>query len=87
MSTFSLTISSPDGNIFKGEAVKISVRGIEGDLAVMAGHIPFITAVRECDCRIQLPDESEKTGHTAGGLLNVSANGVILLADCFEWKG
>lgn len=37
MNTFRLTISSPDGNIFQGEAVKLSVRGIEGDLAVMAG--------------------------------------------------
>ena len=47
MNTFGLTISSPDGNIFQGEAVKLSVRGIEGDLAVMAGHIPFITAVKD----------------------------------------
>lgn len=85
MSTFSLIISSPDGNLFEGEAVKISVRGIEGDLAVMAGHIPFITAVKECECRIELPDGTEKTGHTAGALLNVSDNAVILLSDCFNW--
>ncbi|MBP3310520.1 MAG: F0F1 ATP synthase subunit epsilon [Ruminococcus sp.] len=85
MSTFNLTISSPDGNIFEGEAVKISVRGIEGDLAVMAGHIPFITAVKECECRIELPDGTEKNGHTAGGLLNVSDNNVILLSDTFSW--
>lgn len=85
MNTFSLTVSSPDGNLFRDEAVKISVRGIEGDLAVMAGHIPFITAVKECDCRIELPDGTVKTGHTSGGLLNVSPEGVILLADCFSW--
>ena len=85
MSTFNLIISSPDGNLFEGDAVKISVRGIEGDLAVMAGHIPFITAVKKCDCRIELPDGTEKTGHTAGGLLNVSDKGVILLSDCFNW--
>lgn len=85
MSTFRLIISSPDGNLFEGEAVKISVRGIEGDLAVMAGHIPFITAVKECDCRIDLTDGTEKKGHTSGGLLNVSDKGVILLSDCFSW--
>lgn len=85
MNTFRLTIASPDGNLFEGEAVKISVRGIEGDLAVMAGHTPFITAVQECDCRIELPDNTEKKGHTAGGLLNVSDKGVILLSDCFSW--
>ena len=85
MSTFGLTISSPDGNIFKGEAIKLSVRGSEGELAVMAGHIPFITAVKDCDCRIELPDGSEKKGHTTGGLLNVSKDNVILLSDCFNW--
>lgn len=85
MNTFRLTISSPDGNLFEGEAVKISVRGIEGDLAVMAGHIPFITAVKDCGCKIELPDGTEKTGHTAGGLLNVSDKGVILLSDTFSW--
>lgn len=85
MSTFKLVIASPDGNLFKGEAVKISVRGIEGDLTIMAGHIPFITAVKECDCRIELPDGTEKKGHTADGLLNVSDKGVILLSDCFNW--
>ena len=85
MNTFNLTISSPDGNIFEGEAVKISVRAIEGDIAVMAGHIPFITVVRECDCKIELPDGTEKRGHISGGLLNVSADGAILLSDCFNW--
>ena len=85
MNTFILTISSPDGNIFQGEAVKLSVRGIEGDLAVMAGHIPFITAVKECECRIELDDGTEKTGHTDGGLLNVAKDEVILLSDCFKW--
>lgn len=85
MNTFGLTISSPDGNIFQGEAVKLSVRGIEGELAVMAGHIPFITAVKDCDCRIELPDGTEKSGHTTGGLLNVANDSVILLSDCFNW--
>lgn len=85
MNTFNLTISSPDGNIFEGEALKLSVRGIEGDLAVMAGHIPFITAVKECECKIELPDGTEKKGHTSGGLLNVYDNGAILLSDCFYW--
>ena len=85
MNTYKLIISSPDGNIFEGEAVKLSVRGTEGDLAVMAGHIPFITAVRECDCKIEFEDGTEKIGHTLGGLLNVSKESVIMLSDCFNW--
>lgn len=85
MNTFHLLISSPDGNLFDGEAVKLSVRGIEGDLAVMAGHIPFITSVKPCECRIELADGSQQTGYTEGGLLSVSDSTTTLLSADFHW--
>ena len=34
MNTFPLTVASPDGNLFHGEAVQLTLRGSEGDLAV-----------------------------------------------------
>ena len=44
MNTFKLQIAAPDGMRYDGDAVQISVRGIEGDLAVMAGHIHIMHA-------------------------------------------
>jgi len=85
MKTFRLIISSPDGHLFNGEAVKISVRGSEGELAVMAGHIPFITAVKPCACRIELEDGTEKEGYTDGGILTVSPESTTLLSGSFRW--
>lgn len=85
MNTFKLTVSSPDGNRFEGEAVSLTLRGTEGELAVMAGHIPFVTTVKPCDCRIELPDGEEKIGHTDGGILTVSENGVTLLSGSFRF--
>ena len=41
MKTFPLTISSPDGDLFRGEAEMLILRGTEGDLAVMAGACAF----------------------------------------------
>ena len=41
MKTFKLKISSPDGDVFNGDAVKLCLRGTEGELAIMAGHIPL----------------------------------------------
>ncbi|MBP3636690.1 MAG: F0F1 ATP synthase subunit epsilon [Clostridia bacterium] len=84
MKTFLLSISSPDGNLFSGEVVMITLRGIEGDLAVMAGHIPFITSVVPCDVKITLPDGTDKVGHADGGLLTVAEDGVTLLGS-FAW--
>ncbi len=86
MNVFKLKISTPDGNMFAGEAAKLDVRGIEGDLAVMAGHLPFMTALKPCDCRILLPDGDERVGSVEGGLLNVGASEVVLLAGGFKWK-
>ena len=84
MKTFPLIISSPDGDLFRGEAEMLILRGTEGDLAVMAGHIPFITSVVPCEVKITLPDGSEKVGNADGGLLTVAADGVTLLGS-FHW--
>ncbi len=86
MKTFKLKISSPDGDVFNGDAVKISLRGTEGELAVMAGHIPFATSVVPCECKIELDDESIKSGKIDGGLLTVSSDAVILLSGSFAWN-
>lgn len=86
MNTFKLKISSPDGNIFDDAAGIFSVRGAEGDLAVLAGHIPFVTMVKPCDCTIELEDGSRKHGHTEGGLLDVGVEEVTFFSWNFEWK-
>ena len=86
MNTFKLTIASPDGNRFSDEAQMLTARGIDGDFAILAGHIPFITTLQPCECKVVLPDSSEKIGVVDGGLLTVSENGVTLLSGSFEWK-
>jgi F-type H+-transporting ATPase subunit epsilon len=85
MNTFSLNISSPDGSLFKGNAVKISLRGADGDLAVMAGHIPFITSVKPCEFHFELDDETVRCGRTDGGILTVSGDEVVFLTGNVTW--
>ena len=86
MKTFRLKIASPDGEVFAGEAVSISLRGAEGDLAVMAEHIPFVTSLQAGKCKIELPDGEEKSGTVDGGLLTVSAECVTVLSGSFNWE-
>ena len=85
MKTFNLTVSSPDGNRFCGQAVKLDVRGVEGDLAVMAGHTPFVTSIVKCACKITLEDGTEKTATAEGGLLTVAPDCVTLLSGSFTF--
>ena len=84
MNTFKLTIASPDGNKFSGNAVKLDVRGTEGELAVMAGHIPFITSVVPCKCKLEREND-DLFGTIEGGILTVSEDKVTLLAGSFKF--
>ncbi len=85
MNVMNLTISSPEGTIFQGEVLGISLRGADGDLAILAGHVPFITSVKPGACTVMMTDE-DKIGYVDGGLLTVSSDAVTLLAGSFEWQ-
>ena len=69
---------SPDGDLFHGEAQRLIVRGTEGELAVMAGHIPVVTAIVKGRCVIQTETE-RKEGTIEEGLLTVDADRVTVL--------
>ena len=86
MNTFKLTVSSPDGNKFQGDVVKLDVRGTEGELAIMAGHIPFVTSIVEAPVNILFDDDTEKKAFAKGGLLTVGADEVTLLSGSFEFE-
>ena len=85
MNTFKLTVASPDGNKFCGDIVKLDVRGTEGELAIMAGHIPFTTSVVKAPCAVWLDEDTQKTATVDGGLLTVGADSVTLLSGSFKF--
>ena len=86
MNTFPLIISSPDGDLFRGEAEMLILRGTEGDLAVMAGHVPFVTAVVPGQCVVITDGGERKEGTIAEGLLTVAKEQVTVLTSGLEWK-
>lgn len=86
MNTFLLNIASPDGKMFSDNVQMVTARGAEGDLAVLANHIPFITTLQPCECKVVLEDGSEKLGETDGGILTVAAEQVTIMSGSFKWK-
>ncbi|MBQ3226459.1 MAG: hypothetical protein IJB48_05320 [Clostridia bacterium] len=86
MRTYHLTISTPDGSMLSEEVSALFARGIEGDLAILAGHTPFVTTVKAGTVRVELADGSEKAATTDGGILSVSADSTTLLSGTFEWN-
>lgn len=89
MKKFRLQIAAPDGMRFDGEASMLSVRGIDGELAVMAGHIPFVTALKKGECRVYVEDgsghETIRRATLSGGMLMVSDECVRVMSSDFKW--
>ena len=86
MNTYNLIISTPDGSVFDDMAEALVVRGTEGELAVMAGHIPFITAVKPGECKLVLPEKKKKIATIGGGILTVQNDKTTLLCSDFKWN-
>ena len=86
MKTFHLQIAAPDGMRYDGDAVQLSVRGTEGDLAVLAGHIPFATALRAGECRVYTGEgDTVRRAAYSGGMLSVSGGTVRMISADFRW--
>ena len=86
MKTFPWIISSPDGDLYRGDAGMLILRGTEGDLAVMAGHVPFVTAVAKGSCVVITDTEERKEGVIEEGLLTVDAERATVLTSGLTWN-
>ena len=86
MKTFPLRIGPPDGLLFEGEAERVVCRSITGDLAVLANHCNFCTALGMGEAHVVLEDGTRKTAACIGGMLSMMNGTCRLLATTWEWK-
>lgn len=86
MKTFPLRIGTPDGLLFEGEAERIVCRSITGDLAVLAGHCNFCTALGMGEAHVVLEDGTRKSAACIGGMLSMLDGTCRLLATTWEWQ-
>ncbi|MBQ3087973.1 MAG: F0F1 ATP synthase subunit epsilon [Clostridia bacterium] len=84
MKEFQLQIVTPAGILFDGAAEQLSVRSIDGEVAVMAGHIPYVTALAKGNCRVYVQGKIRKAT-CGGGLLEVGKENVRLLSPDFHF--
>ena len=84
--SFSLIISSPDGDLYRGEAEELIVRGTEGELAVLAGHVPFVTAIKKGRCVVVDGQGHRRDGLIEAGLLTVDREKTTVLTPAIHWN-
>ena len=81
MATFNLTIVSAERKIFEGEVKQIQATGVEGELGILPGHTPLLTAIKPGIIKFTLQDGNEEVIYVSGGFLEVQTNIVTVLAD------
>ena len=77
-------VVSPEKVLFSGEAKQVITRTLDGEIAFLPGHAPFLGALSECHTRITLADDSLLDVAVHGGFVQVSGNTVSLLSDVAE---
>ena len=84
MNTFPLTIVTPDGVQFDGQAQELIVRTTVGDMGILAGHISTVAALGMGQATV-LADGQRRYGACIGGMLSVVDGKVTLVPTTFEW--
>jgi F-type H+-transporting ATPase subunit epsilon len=74
------SLVSPERDLFSGEVDQVDAPGSEGDFGVLAGHAPFMTALREGFVTIHEGDKVHRF-ELKGGFADVTPEGLTILAE------
>ncbi len=85
MSTYHLQIVTPDGQFFDGNAERLIVRAIDGEVCIMPRHAAYVSALATGEARVTIEGKVRRAA-CSGGMLTVTGEHVRLVATTFEWK-
>ena len=74
------SLVSPERELFSGAVDQVDAEGTEGGFGVLAGHAPFMTALKEGQVRVH-NDGKVTTFEVRGGFADVTPEGLTILAE------
>lgn len=81
MATLQCNVVSAKETVYSGDINMLVAAGIEGEIGILPGHIPFITLLKPGTLQITEPNGEVETVYVSGGILEVQPNIVTVLAD------
>lgn len=81
---FKIQIVSPDRMFYEGEADMLEVKTTEGEIGILAGHIPMTSILSPGVMRI-IEGSEVKEAAVHDGFLEILPDKVIVLAESCEW--
>lgn len=85
MATFHLQIVTPDRMVYDGDAEKIIVRTVGGDVCILARHIDYAAPLGIGEARVTDAEGNTRIAACSGGMLGVSDGEARVMATTFEW--
>ena len=79
--TFSVSIVTPDGPAFEGDAEMVIVPGAAGEIGVLARHAPLIATLKAGSTRVHPPQGEVLELATGPGFFQVLQDRAIALVD------
>ena len=81
MATLKLISVRAEDKIFEGDVTQLRATGIEGELGILPGHTPLLTAIKPGIIKFTLKNETEEVIYVSGGFLEIQPTVVTVLAD------
>ena len=79
---FDISLVTPEGPAFEGEAEMVVVPGAAGDIGVLARHAPLIATLRAGSTRVYINRDGEMREYATGpGFFQVQQDRAIALVD------
>ena len=78
---FQVELVAPDRIVWAGEAEMVSARTTDGEIGVLANHIPLLGVLVDAPVKIQRVSEGDLIVNVTGGFLSVSKEKVSILAE------
>jgi len=79
--TFEVEVLTPEGEVYRGEAVQLSTRTVEGEVGILANHVPMLAGLRPTTLRLHLADGERLEFAQAHGILQVFGNQAEVLVE------
>lgn len=82
MATTEVEVVSPDRTLYEGECEMVVGATVDGEIAFLAEHFPFIGALDPCPLRLVMQEGGDEVVFAVrGGFVEVRDNKVIVLAE------
>ena len=76
-----LDITTPDKQLFSGEASLVQLPGLDGLFEILENHAPLVAALKKGKVKVQQSDGNTEIFEINGGTAEVLHNNILVLAE------